>query len=74
MFELLVLIIFIWLSAGAVRLALRVTWGLAKAAAMVLCLLALPAMVGCLLLAGGVVLLLPLVLVGAACMILSCCT
>lgn len=74
MFELLVLIVFFWLFGGAVRLALRVSWGLAKIAAVVLFITALPVLIGCLLLAGGVILLLPLLLVGAACVILSSCT
>lgn len=73
MFEFLVLILFVWMFAGSVRLALRVTWGLAKVAAVLLFVLALPAMIGCLLLASGAVLLLPLVLLGAACTILNCC-
>lgn len=74
MFELLVLIVFFWLFGGAVRLALRVSWELVKIAAVVLFITALPVLIGCLLLAGGVILLLPLLLVGAACVILSSCT
>ncbi len=73
MFELVVLILFAWLFTGAVRLALQVTWGLAKVTAVILFTLALPAMIGCLLLASGVALLLPLVLLGVACTILSRC-
>lgn len=74
MFKLLVLIVFLWLFTGAVRLAFRVTWGLAKIVAVILFLSALPALIGCLLLASGVVLLLPLVPVAMACGILSSCT
>ena len=74
MFKLLVLMLFLWMFTGAVRLALRVTWGLAKMAAVILSVLALPALVGCLLMASGVILLLPLIPVGVACMILSSCT
>lgn len=74
MFELLVLIVFLWLFSGAVRLAFRVSWSLAKIAAVVLFVTALPVLIGCLLMAGGAILLLPLILVGAACTILSCCT
>ena len=73
MFELLVLILFIWLFAGAVRLTFSVTWGLAKCAAILLFLLALPTMIGCLLMASGLLLLLPLALVGSAFGILKSC-
>jgi len=73
MLELLVLILFIWLFAGAVRLTFQVTWGLAKCAAIILFVLALPTMAGCLLMASGLVLLLPLALVGSAFGILKSC-
>jgi len=71
MFELLVLVLFVWLFIGAVRLAFKVTWGLAKVAAVILFIMALPTLIGCLLLASGFVLLLPVVLVGIAFAILS---
>lgn len=73
MFELLVLILFIWLFAKAIGLAFKVTWGLAKVVAVILFALALPALVGCFLIAGGVVLLIPVALVAAACGILKAC-
>lgn len=73
MFELLVLILFIWIFIGSIRLAFRITWGLAKIVAVVLFVLALPALIAALLLAGGIVLLLPIVLVGVAFLILKAC-
>lgn len=73
MFELLVLIAFCWLFVKVLGLAFRVTWGLAKLVAMILFGLALPALIGGLLLAGGVVLLLPLALIAAAFGILKAC-
>lgn len=66
MFELLVLALFIWLFAKAIGLAIRITWGLAKVLAVILFVLALPALIGCLLTAGGITLLIPLVLVATA--------
>lgn len=66
MFELLVVAAFLWLFIKGLGLAFRVTWGLTKAAAIVLFLLAMPALLGCLLLAGGVLLLIPVALVGIA--------
>ena len=66
MFELLMFVLFVWLFVKAIGLAVRVTWGLAKVSAVILFTLALPALIGCFLLAGGVVLLIPVALVGAA--------
>ena len=73
MFELLMFVLFVWLFVKAIGLAVRVTWGLAKFSAVVLFTLALPALIGCFLLAGGVVLLIPVALVGAAFGILKTC-
>lgn len=52
MFELLVLILFGWMFFGALRVVCRVTWGLAKFAAVILMALALPALLVCLLFCG----------------------
>ena len=73
MFELLVLVLFVWLLAKSIGLAFRVTWGLAKIVAVILFTLALPALIGCLLVASGVILLIPVALVGAAFGILKAC-
>ena len=74
MFDILVLIVFLWLFAGAVRLALRVTWGIAKLIAVILFAAALPVLIGCMLLAGGALILLPFAMVGGALGILKSCT
>ena len=66
MFELLVVAAFLWLFIKGLGLAFRVTWGLTKAVAIVLFVLAMPALLGCLLLAGGVLLLIPVALFGIA--------
>ena len=50
MFEILMTVVFIWLFCKFVKLAFRVTWGLAKGVALVLFLLSLPALIACLLL------------------------
>ena len=73
MFELLVLILFGWIFWGALRLAFHVTWGFAKIAAFILLALALPVLIVCLLFAGGVVLLLPVILIALAWGILKTC-
>jgi len=73
MFELLVSVLFIWLFIKAICLAFRVTWGIAKIIAVILFVLAVPALIGCLLVASGIALLIPVALVGAAWGILKAC-
>ena len=66
MFELLVLILFGWLFVKTIGLAFRVTWGLAKVVAAILFVLALPTLIACFLVAGGILLLIPVALIGLA--------
>lgn len=73
MLEFLVLIVSVWLMFKIIGLAFRVTWGLAKFAAMCLAILAFPALLVCLLTAGGLVLLLPLAMIVSSFGILSTC-
>ena len=73
MFESFVLVLFGWLFFEALRLAFRVTWGLAKIAAVILFVLALPALIVALFMTSGILLLLPVLLVGAAFGILRAC-
>lgn len=73
MFELLMLILFVWLFVKAISLAFRVSWGIAKVFAVILFVLAVPALIGGLLVAGGIALLLPLALIGIAWGILKTC-
>lgn len=71
--ELLAVIVFCWLFFKAVGLAFRVAWGTAKIIASILFALAVPMLILCLLFAGGIFLLLPLVLVGIAFGLLRAC-
>lgn len=73
MLELLTIVIFIWLLVKAVGLACKLTWGVAKVAASILIGLALPVLIICLVFVGGVVLLVPLVMVAIAAGILKAC-
>ena len=63
MFEIIVIALFIWLSIKFLGLAFKITWGLAKLFASLLFLAALPALIGCVLFASGIILLLPVFLV-----------
>ena len=66
MFELLVIALFCWIFFGAIKLTFKVAWGLAKVAAVILFILALPSLIGCLLYASGIILLMPVVLISLA--------
>lgn len=73
MMEFLVLILFCWLFFKAVGLAFHMAWGTAKIMASLLFAVAVPLLVLCLVFAGGVILLLPLVLIGMAFGIVKAC-
>ena len=73
MLELLVLILFGWIFFGAIKLMFKIAWGLAKVLAVILLVLALPSLIGCLLYASGIVLLLPVILIGTAWGLLKIC-
>ena len=73
MFELLTISIFVWLLVKSVSLALKLTWGLAKVIASVLIVLAFPALILCLIFAGGIILLVPLAMIAIAAGIMKAC-
>ena len=73
MFELLTIVIFVWLLVKSVSLALKLTWGFAKVIASVLIVLAFPALILCLIFAGGIILLVPLAMIAIAAGIMKAC-
>ena len=73
MFDILVMIAFLWLFVKVFGLAFRLTWSLAKIVAVILFTLAIPVMILCLLFASGVVMLIPVALVVIALAILTAC-
>lgn len=73
MFEILTLIVFIWLMVKAIGLAFKLTWGIAKIIASILLVFALPVLIICMVFVGGIALLVPLVLIGIAVGILKAC-
>ena len=60
MSEILFTVIFIALFVWTLKLMFRISWGIAKALATVLLVLAVPALVLCLVFAGGLALLIPI--------------
>ena len=73
MFELLTIIVFAWLLIKAIGLAFKLTWGMAKIVASILLVLALPLLIVCLLFVGGVILIVPVAMIGIAAGIMKSC-
>ena len=73
MFEIVTLVVYIWLMVKAIGLAFKLTWGIAKIIASILMVLALPALIVCMIFVGGIALLVPLILIGIAAGILKAC-
>ena len=73
MFEILISIATLTLFFYAIKLAFKITWGVAKIIAVILFVIALPLLVVLLFVAGGAILLLPLGLVVASIVLLVKC-
>lgn len=73
MFELLALVLFVWLFAKVIGLTFKMTWGIAKIAAAILLGLALPALFICALFVGGIALLIPVAMIAIAAGIVKAC-
>ena len=73
MFELLVIILFVWLLVKAIGLAFKLTWGAAKVIAAILIGLAFPVLIVCFIFVGGIALLIPVVMIAIAAGILKAC-
>ena len=73
MLSILVTILICWLSYKTLGILLSLTWGIVKIIGTVLLILAAPALVICLLFAGGMLILLPLGMVVGAFMLGKAC-
>ena len=73
MFELLTIIVFVWLLIKTIGLAFKLTWGMAKIIASILMVLALPLLIVCLLFVGGAILIIPVAMIGIAAGIMKSC-
>ena len=73
MFELLTIVVFVWLTIKAIGLAFKLTWGMAKIVASILMVLALPLLIVCLLFVGGAILIVPVAMIGIAAGIMKSC-
>ena len=66
MFEILVLIAFVWVGFQALKLLFKVAWCMAKVFAVILLILAFPGLLVCLFVIGGAIVLVPLAMVALA--------
>lgn len=66
MFGILVLIVTIWLGVKVLGLLFKTAWGLAKIIASLLFALAVPVLFLCLIFAGGILLLIPALMIAVA--------
>ena len=73
MFELLTIVVFVWLLIKTIGLAFKLTWGMAKIVASILLVLALPLLIVCLLFVGGAILIVPVAMIGIAAGIMKTC-
>jgi len=73
MLEILIVILFCWLFFKALGLAFRLAWGTAKIVASILFAVAVPLLIGTLMFVGGLMLLIPLALMGLAFGLLKAC-
>lgn len=71
-FEIAITVLFVWLFFKALKLTFKITWGITKIIAVILFVIALPALICGLIFAGGAVLLLPLALIGVAFGLVKC--
>lgn len=74
MLDFLILILFCWLFFKVILLCLKAAWGLTKIVATILFVLAFPALIACLLFAGGILLMVPVGLMAGALVLLKTCT
>ena len=73
MFELLIIVPFVWLLVKAIGLAFKLTWGVAKVIAAILIGLAFPVLIVCFIFVGGIALLVPVIMIAIAAGILKAC-
>ena len=74
MFELLTLVLFVWLFFKLLGLAFRMAWGTAKITVSILMTIGSILLICCLLFAGGILILIPAAILGIAFGIVKACT
>lgn len=73
MLDILLTVLFICLFFWTIKLLFKLTWGVSKIIAFILLIISLPTLIGILLVAGGLVLLIPVALLIGAIGIVKLC-
>jgi len=73
MLEFITILLFGWLFVKVLGLVFRMAWGGTKLIVSLLMAIAVPMLIGCLLFAGGLLLLIPVAIIGIAFGILKAC-
>ena len=71
MLELIVTVLFCWLFFTVFKLMFKIAWGATKVIALLLSIFAVPILIGCLLLASGLILLLPIAMLVIAFLLIN---
>lgn len=71
MLEIIIIILFCWLLFTVCKLMFKIAWGATKVIALLLSILAIPILIGGLLLAGGIILLLPVAMLVVAVLLIN---
>ena len=66
MFDILCTVLFVWLFIKVFGLVFKVAWSLTKVLAIILFVMALPSLIVCFIFAGGLLLLIPIGILGLA--------
>ena len=73
MFELLTIIVFAWILIKTIGMMLKLTWGAAKIVSSILMVLTFPLLIIGLLFVGGIVLIVPIIMICIAAGIAKAC-
>ena len=73
MLEIIIVLLFCWLFFKALGLAFRLAWGTVKIVVSILFAIAVPLLIGMLMFVGGLMLLIPLAIMGLAWGLLKSC-
>lgn len=65
MLDILLTVLFICLFVWSIKLLFKLAWGATKIIAVILMVIALPTLIGCLMIAGGLALLIPIGIVAS---------
>ena len=72
MLDILITVVFLWLVWQVIKLLFKAAWSIAKVIAVLLLIISVPGLFVCLLFIGGLMLFVPLAMIGTAFGLLKC--